>query len=66
MLIFGCLVLFLWPRTVVVEVLGTGSMREEEEENRTEKLIDQLLAEVTTEDVKPQPYCQGKKGKKHY
>ena len=50
MLLFGCLVLFLWPRTVVVEVLGTGN-RKEEEENRTEKLIDQLLAEVTTTDV---------------
>ena len=43
LLIFGCLVLFLWPRTVVLEVLGTGSRREEEEEeNRTEMLIDEL------------------------
>ena len=48
MLIFGCLVLFLWPRTVVVEVLGTGSRREEEEENRTEKLVAALINEVTT------------------
>ena len=41
---FGCLVLFHWPRTVVVpvvvQVLGT--------ENRTEKLVAELLDLVTT------------------
>ena len=48
MLLFGCLVLFLWPRTVVVEVLGTGNRKEEEvEENRTDKIVAEL-DEVTT------------------
>ena len=46
MLIFGCFVLFLLPRTVVVKVMDTGNRREKEE-NRTEMVVPEL-DEVTT------------------
>jgi hypothetical protein len=46
LLIFGCLVFFLWPTTVFVEVSDTGRRRKEEE-NRTEVVTEELLAEVT-------------------